>query len=118
MRLSTITMILAAGLIAATAQAHAHLEKSTPAEGSTLTSAPAAFEVAFSEAARLTALSIQKGREPRQAVKDLPATVDRTLRVALPTLTPGVYTLLWRAVAADGHVSSGAVHFTISPSGR
>ncbi len=118
MKLPILAMTLAAGLIAATAQAHAHLEKSTPADGSTLTTAPAAFEATFSEAARLTALSIQKGQEPRQAVKDLPATVGVTLRVALPALAPGVYTVVWRAVAADGHVSSGAVHFTISPGGR
>lgn len=118
MKLFTIAMTVAAGLIAATALAHAHLEKSTPADGSTLTTAPAAFEVTFSEAARLTALSIQKGQDPKQAVKELPASVDRTLRVALPTLAPGAYTLVWRAVAADGHVSSGAVHFTISPGGR
>lgn len=118
MKLSTVTMTLVACLIVDAAQAHAHLEKSTPADGSTVTAAPAAIEMTFSEAARLTALSIQRDQEPGEPIKDLPTTVDRTQRVALPGLAPGVYTLTWRAVAADGHVSSGAVHFTISPTAR
>ena len=116
MRLSTAIATLIACLIVDTAQAHAHLEKSTPADGSTLAAAPAAVEMTFSEVARLTSLSIQRDQDPRQVIKELPAVADKTLRIALPTLTPGVYTLAWRVVAADGHVSSGAVHFTISAS--
>ncbi|HXZ60503.1 MAG TPA: copper resistance CopC family protein [Steroidobacteraceae bacterium] len=115
MKLSSVTMTLAACLIVDTAQAHAHLEKSVPADGSTLRAAPAAVEMAFSEAAQLTALWLQKDQEPKQAIKELPTGANRTQRVALPTLAPGAYTLTWRVVAADGHVSSGAVHFTISP---
>ena len=116
MKLSIAILTLVACLIAGTAQAHAHLEKSTPADGSTLSAAPATVEMTFSEAARLTALSIQKDQGPKQAIKELPAAVERTLHVALPTLTPGTYALAWRVVAADGHVSSGTVHFTISSS--
>lgn len=116
MKLSAVLAALTACLVVGTAQAHAHLEKSTPADGSTLSAAPAAIEMTFSETARLTALSIQKGQEPRQVIRELPAVADKTVRVALPKLAPGVYTLSWRAVAADGHVSSGIVHFTISPS--
>ena len=118
MNRSSVAATLVTCLIAATAQAHAHLEKSTPADGSTQGTAPAAVEMTFSEAARLTALSIQRDQEPKQAVKELPAVADKTLRVALPALAPGAYTLTWRVVAGDGHVSSGAVHFKISPSAR
>ena len=108
-------MALVACLIADTVQAHAHLAKSTPAEGSTLTAAPAVIEMTFSEPARVTALTIQQGEDPKQAVKELPATTSEVQRVALPALAPGVYALTWRALAADGHVSSGVVHFTIAP---
>lgn len=118
MKFSSVAASLVACLIAGAAQAHAHLEKSTPADGSTLGTAPAAVEMTFSEAARLTALSIQRGQEPRQMIKELPAVAEKTLRVALPALTPGIYTLAWRVLTADGHVSSGAVHFTISPTAR
>lgn len=115
MRLSSVTITLVASLFAVSVQAHAHLEKSTPANGSTLSAAPAFLEMRFSEAARLTALWIQRDREAKQAIKELPAAADETLRIALPALAPGVYSLTWRVLAADGHVSSGAVHFTISP---
>ena len=106
---------LAACLIAGSAHAHAHLERSTPADGSTVNAAPAALEMRFSEPARLTALWVQRAQEPRQAVKDLPTSPDRALRVALPTLAPGVYSVTWRAVSADGHITSGTVRFTIAP---
>ena len=115
MKLSIVSTTVVASLFAGSVQAHAHLEKSTPAEGSTLSVAPAVLEMTFSEAARLTALSIQSDREARQAIKELPAAAGKTLRIALPPLAPGVYTLAWRVIAADGHVSSGVVHFTISP---
>ena len=118
MRLSTLTLTVVACLIVDAAQAHAHLQKSSPADGSTLSTAPAAVELTFSEAARLTALWIEQDRQPRRTIRELPAAWDRTLRVALPALAPGVYSLVWRAVAADGHVSSGSVRFTISPAAR
>lgn len=109
---------MAACLITQLAQAHAHLESSTPADGSTLSAAPAALEMRFSEPARLTALSIQRAEEPKQALKSLPTSTDRTVRVALPTLAPGPYSVTWRAVSADGHIASGTVRFTISPGAR
>lgn len=118
MKPSTFAVTLVAAVIAAAAQAHAHLEKSTPADGSTLSAAPTAVELTFSEAARLTALAIQRDQEPKQAIKGLPGGADKTLRIALPALAPGVYTLTWRAVTADGHISAGAVRFTISPAAR
>ena len=107
--------LIACLLLAPSVQAHAHLEKSTPTDGSTLSAPPPALEMTFSEAARLTALWIQRDQEPRQAIKDLPTTVSDTLRVSLPVLTSGAYVLTWRAVAADGHVSSGVLHFTVAP---
>jgi hypothetical protein len=113
-RRSKLWGALAACLMTQLAQAHARLESSTPADGSTLSAVPAVLEMRFSEPARLTALWIQRGREPRQAPKSLPTSTDRTLRVALPKLAPGVYNVTWRVVSADGHIASGAVRFTIA----
>ncbi len=109
---------MAACLLTELALAHAHLERSTPADGSTLSAVPPALEMRFSEPARLTALWIQRGQEPRQALKSLPTATEKILRVALPTLAPGVYSVTWRVVSADGHIASGAVRFTISPGAR
>jgi methionine-rich copper-binding protein CopC len=111
-------VLVLACLITSLAHAHARLESSTPADGSTLNAVPAALEMKFSEPARLTALWIQRNQEPRQVLKGLPTSTDRTLRVALPALAPGVYSATWRVVSADGHVASGVVRFTIAPGAR
>jgi len=113
MKFPAVSIAAAAALMTGVASAHAHLQKATPAEGSKLTAAPAALELTFSEAARLTALWIQKNQEPKQPVKDLPMTSGTMLRVPLPALTPGAYSVTWRVLGADGHVTSGALHFTI-----
>lgn len=115
MKLPIVAMVLIACLFAQSAQAHAHLEKSTPVDGSTLSAPPATVEMTFSEAARLTAFWIQRDQEPRKAIKDLPTAANGTLRVSLPVLTSGTYMVTWRAVAADGHVTSGVLHFTVAP---
>ncbi len=117
-RRSSVWGAVAACLITQLAQAHARLESSVPADGSTLSAVPAALEMRFSEPARLTALSIQRNQEPRQALKSLPTSTERTLRVSLPALAPGVYSVTWRVVSADGHIASGAIRFTLSAGAR
>ncbi len=107
------TLVVTSWLMSGPAGAHAHLEKSTPAEGSALTSSPTALEMTFSENARLTALSIRKNQERRQSINGLPSASGKTVRVALPGLSPGAYTVSWRVLSPDGHVASGALHFTV-----
>ena len=100
--------------IGATAHAHAHLQKSSPADNSTITTSPPNLVLNFSEAARLTALSIQKGEEPKQDLKPLPTTAAQQVSIPLPPLTPGTYSVSWRVVSDDGHVMGGALHFTLT----
>lgn len=114
MKFLAVSISAAAALASGLASAHAHLQQATPAEGSTLTASPPALELRFSEAAQVTALWIQKDQEPKQPIKALPTTSGATLRVALPALASGAYTVTWRVLAADGHVMSGALHFRIS----
>jgi methionine-rich copper-binding protein CopC len=68
----------------------------------------------FSEAARLTALSIQKDEEPKQNLKPLPTTAAQQISVPLPPLTPGTYLVNWRVLSEDGHMMAGALHFTLA----
>lgn len=98
----------------ATANAHAHLQKSTPADNSVITTSPSNLVLNFSKAARLTALSIQKGDEPLQNLKPLPTTAAQQISVPLPPLMPGTYSVNWRVVSDDGHVMAGALHFTLA----
>jgi methionine-rich copper-binding protein CopC len=113
-KIPSLLSVLALGLFAVTSHAHAHLQKSSPANNSVITTSPPSLELHFSEAARLTALSIQKGEEPKQNLAPLPTTAAQQLTVPLPPLTPGTYLVFWRVISADGHVMAGALHFTLS----
>jgi methionine-rich copper-binding protein CopC len=97
-----------------TASAHAHLQKSSPADNSVITTPPSNLVLNFSEAARLTALSIQKGSESPQKLNPLPTTAAQQISVPLPPLTRGTYSVSWRVLSDDGHVMSGTLHFTLA----
>jgi len=96
-------------------QAHAQLQRATPADGSVLSRAPTELVLSFSEAAQLTALSIEKEGGAKQKLGSLPQKPQTTISVALPQLAAGRYVVSWRAVGADGHVVPGQIHFTLSP---
>jgi copper transport protein len=106
-------------LLVATAHAHAHLTAAVPAEGSA-GKAPEQIVLTFSEAARITALTLQRqGEEPRK-LTPLPVEKAARITVPLPKLSSGSYTLSWRVVGEDGHVVPGTLHFRVleSPEGR
>jgi methionine-rich copper-binding protein CopC len=96
--------------------AHAELEQSAPANGSTVTVAPDYFTLTFSESAHLTALTIQRdGDTSAQKIEPLPKEASEHFNIPAPRLTAGVYTLKFRNVAADdGHVMSGSIKFTVA----
>lgn len=108
--LSAVLFMFAAGV-----QAHTHMEKSTPADNSVVASPPSKLELHFSEATRLTAVSIQKdGDKESTHISALPAQPAEDVNVPLDPLGPGKYTVSWRAVGDDNHVMSGTLHFTVS----
>src|SRR5256886_9105244 len=77
MKIPSLVSGLALAAFGVTASAHAHLQKASPADGSVVTTSPSRIVLNFSEAARLTAASIQKGDQPRQNLQPLPATAAR-----------------------------------------
>ena len=102
-------------LIAASClEAHAHLERSTPADGSVLSAAPAQLVLQFSEAAQLATLAIETSGGAKQNVSALPERAQSRIVVPLPALLPGDYVVSWRAIGVDGHVVPGRIHFTVS----
>jgi methionine-rich copper-binding protein CopC len=115
MKILLILSGLVLATVAVTASAHAHLEKSSPADGSVLTTSPASVVLEFSEAARLTALWIQRGDDPKQSLKPLPTAAAQQISVPLPALTAGNYVLIWRVLSDDGHMMSGTLRFTLAP---
>lgn len=99
---------------AGTVQAHTHLEMAMPADNAVLAAAPSELMLHFSEPTRLTALSVQKeGEKEGKAVSDLPKEASKALKVVLAPVSPGKYSVNWRAVGDDKHVMSGVLHFTV-----
>ena len=115
MKTSIPLLFVSTALLPWVAQAHAHLDKATPANGAVVATAPEAVSLTFDEAATLTALSIQKtGDKAAQKLGPLPKTPSDHFTVALPKLAPGAYTVKYRVLSDDNHVMGGTTKFTIS----
>jgi methionine-rich copper-binding protein CopC len=110
------SIAVALWLVGAAAQAHSHLESSTPKEGSVLNASPSRIELNFSEGVRITALSIQKGDEKKQPLRPLPDKPAEKIAVPAPALEAGKYAVSYRVVSDDGHIMSGTLHFTVTAS--
>jgi methionine-rich copper-binding protein CopC len=94
--------------------AHAHLVRSTPAEGAVITASPKQLELNLSEPARLTAASIRRGTEKPRPLPFASTPATQRIVLELPALQPGSYTFQYRVISADTHVASGSVHFTVT----
>lgn len=101
-------------LLALPARAHTHLLEAAPADGSTLQGAPRQLQLVFSEAARLTALSIQEAGEaaPRK-LTPLPQQPAARFVIDLPQLAAGSYQVKWRALSDDNHLATGSIRFVV-----
>jgi methionine-rich copper-binding protein CopC len=98
------------------AAAHAIVVESEPANGARLERAPPLVRVRFNSKieARLSRLSLV-GPDRRPVALTVAAGGERPDRLAapLPPLGPGSYAIRWRVLAADGHITEGAIRFTV-----
>jgi methionine-rich copper-binding protein CopC len=113
MRQMRVALVCLALLGSGGAQAHAHLNESSPADGSVLAAAPAALTLSFSEPAQLTALSIELAGGA-SAKLSVPAQAQARISVTLPKLAAGAYLVRWRVLGSDGHVVPGQIRFTVT----
>jgi copper resistance protein C len=97
--------------------AHAHLVRATPAAGGTVQAAPGEVTLRFSEKLEPKFSSVLVRDSAGKQVDKGDATVDKAdrmvIRVPLPQLEPGVYTVEWRAVSADTHKVNGNFTFKV-----
>ena len=108
---ATAAMALLAALPVA---AHTRLLESTPADGSALQAAPRQVQLTYSEAAHLTALTIQAaGEATPHKIGPLPQQAAAKFTIDLPPLAAGSYQLKWRALSDDHHVASGSIGFVV-----
>lgn len=110
-----LMVVVAALIVTAVAQAHTKLEKSEPADGATLSAAPAMVHLFFNEkpdlkVSKVTVTgpsgNVELGPAHSMAEKDIMAGIKGSL-------ANGKYTVSWQTAGKDGHVIKGAFSFTV-----
>ena len=111
-------LVLGLLLAGGAAWAHAFLERALPGAGAEVRKAPDAIVLRFSEPVepRFSAIAVRDAagnrvdRGPTAAGE-----TDKTLKVGLGPLPPGVYRVDWRVASVDTHKTEGRYSFTVLP---
>ncbi|GIE76365.1 hypothetical protein Aph02nite_23150 [Actinoplanes philippinensis] len=98
------------------AWAHAQLVSADPANGATVSSAPAGVTLEFSERLNPDFTTVVVSDAVRQRVAAGPVTVDgaRGAVAFSAALGNGTYTVAYRVVSVDGHTVQGSYPFTLA----
>ena len=116
--LAAILGIIWACGVPTAAQAHAIILESSPAAG-TAGPAPKRLVLRFNSRLEKALCSVQLVGPRQRGIALLRQETDTapdTLVFPLPALGPGEYQARWKVMAADGHVTEGAVAFTVAAS--
>lgn len=95
--------------------AHSILIESVPPHGAALEAAPQTLFLRFNakiepSMTRVSLVDRQNKKTPLEMSGD--STVDRIV-VRVPALAPGVYSVVYKVLATDGHVTEGSFRFTV-----
>ena len=99
------------------ALAHSGLQRAEPPVESTLKRPPKELKLYFSERLEpaYSKVRVEDGQGGRVDRDD--SRVDRSnpllLRVTLPPLAPGTYTVIWRVLSVDSHITEGRFTFRV-----
>jgi copper resistance protein C len=99
------------------ALAHSGLQRAEPPVESTLKRPPKELKLYFSERLEpaYSRARVEDGQGARVDRDD--SRVDRSnpllLRVTLPPLAPGTYTVIWRVLSVDSHITEGRFTFRV-----
>ena len=98
------------------ASPHAFVEASVPADRSTVREAPGEVTVRFTESVELefSRITVKSGTET-MSTGPVRQPAGNTLSVSLKALGPGSYTIEWRVLSVDTHVTDGVLRFTVGP---
>lgn len=106
---------LVASVLAGPAFGHAHLSKSVPAAGSTV-STPSEIMLAFTEPLEAAFSTIELRDGAGKPVKtDKVEVKDNVMRLPLKGLAAGQYTVNWKVLSVDTHKTDGKFIFTVKP---
>ena len=120
-RMIVATSVLAGAVTlgARAVQAHAFLDHANPAVGSTVPTAPETVTMWFTQELEPAFTTATVTDASGNNVDAGPARIDpkdpTELRVALKKLSPGTYTVSWRALSVDTHTTTGHFTFEIKP---
>lgn len=114
---AVLTFLLALPGAPAPAAAHAIVLESSPKHDAVLPEAPSRLVLRFNSRieAALSRVTIEPsaGRPVALPVAAEAASAADRLVVPLQPLAPGIYIVRYRVLAADGHVTEGALRFTV-----
>jgi copper resistance protein C len=116
LKLLAVVMLVCVG--AATAFAHAFLDKAVPAVGGTVNGSPSDLELAFTQniVVAFSGVSLSGPGGEAIAVGKPILAAPNTLRVHLDhPLKPGTYVVRWHVVSVDTHPTQGNYKFTVAP---
>ena len=102
------------------ASSHAIVLESSPGPDAVLDRAPQQVTLRFNSKLekRFTRITLTAGDRPPAPVAlpdDGPASPPDRVVIPLAPLAPGLYVLRYRVLAVDGHITEGALRFTVGP---
>jgi methionine-rich copper-binding protein CopC len=112
-----VPAILAVTLYADAAFAHAQLVRAVPAAGATVGSAPSEVTLRFNERLEPAFSSVTVrdagGKQVDKGDTHVEKSDRAVMKISLPPLSPGVYTVEWRATSSDTHKVNGTFTFKV-----
>jgi methionine-rich copper-binding protein CopC len=97
------------------ASAHAHLDHSVPAVGSTMATAPQDVTLTFTQNLEAAFSGVEVTDVSGARVDQGEAKISgNTMQIGLKTIVPGTYTVHWHAVSVDTHKTQGDFSFSVS----
>ncbi len=119
MRATILALVSALAIGAASsAQAHAFLDRASPAVGSAVPTSPPSITLWFTQ-------DLEPAFQQRDGVRQMtpdngsisampdPAGRSRPAQIALKPLPPGTYTVSWHVISVDTHPTEGTFTFTV-----
>jgi len=117
MMIRSLIVLLTLLASCALADAHAMLDRASPAVGSTVATAPSALTLTFTEKIEpaLSTVRVEdaSGARVDQGKPQLDRGSRNVLRVNLKALGPGSYKVIWKVLSADTHRTEGSFSFQV-----
>jgi hypothetical protein len=111
--------VVFAAFAASTAGAHAFLDHADPKVGSTVNAAPSRIRLWFTERLEPAFSTAEIADASGKRVEGASARIDgndpTSMQITVPALKPGRYTVKWRVLSVDTHVTQGDYSFTLAP---